>query len=133
LGHEPLPAHALRQHALAQRVVDLVGARVGEVLAFEHDLRPADALAEALCAIDGRRPPGEAPPERIELAPEIQVLTQLEVRSRQLGYRRHQRLRYIGAAELAEVSVEAQAVDRLDKLWMPETSLGSRVHGLRSS
>ena len=37
------------------------------------------------------------------------------------------------AAEIAKASVEAQTVDRLDKLWMPETCLGSRVHGPRSS
>jgi hypothetical protein len=44
LGNNPLLAHAGGQHDLADRVVDLVGARVAEVLALGVDAGAADLL-----------------------------------------------------------------------------------------
>ena len=41
LGDDPLLAHALGQQRLAERVVDLVGAGVEQVLALEEDPWPA--------------------------------------------------------------------------------------------
>ena len=45
----PLP-HALRQQRLAERVVDLVRARVREVFALEEDARAAERLPTSRCA-----------------------------------------------------------------------------------
>ncbi len=44
-GDHALLAHAQREQALADRVVDLVSAGVIEVFAFEPNLRPAALLA----------------------------------------------------------------------------------------
>ena len=45
LGDDPPLAHALGQQRLAERVVDLVRAGVGEVLALQEDARAAGASA----------------------------------------------------------------------------------------
>ena len=66
LGDDPRLAHALGQQALAERVVELVRARVHQVLALEPD-RPAGGLGEPLArgraGSAGRRSrrPGGAP------------------------------------------------------------------------
>ena len=44
LGDDPPLAHAAGEQGLADRVVDLVGAGVGDVLTLEPDLRPASGL-----------------------------------------------------------------------------------------
>ena len=51
LGDDPRLAHALGQQDLTDRVVDLVGAGVGEVLALQVD-PAADPLAQALGQIE---------------------------------------------------------------------------------
>ena len=56
LGDHALLAHPQREQRLAERVVDLVGAGVVEVLALELDLRPAALLAQPLGVIQRRRP-----------------------------------------------------------------------------
>ncbi len=50
LGDDPWLAHPLRQQRLAERVVDLVGAGVGQVLALEEEARQRLCGSAARCA-----------------------------------------------------------------------------------
>ena len=58
LGDDPRLAHALGQQALAERVVELVRARVHQVLALEPDRAPG-GLGEALGVVERRRAAAE--------------------------------------------------------------------------
>ena len=58
LGDDPRLAHALGQQALAERVVELVRARVHQVLALEPD-RAAGGLGEPLGVVERRRAAAE--------------------------------------------------------------------------
>ena len=51
---DALLAHALRQQALAQRVVDLVGAGVQQVFTLQVNLRAAELLCHAFCKVQRR-------------------------------------------------------------------------------
>ena len=64
LGDDPLLAHPLGEQGLPERVVDLVGAGVGEVLALQVDPR-ADPLGEALGQVERRRPADEVAPQGV--------------------------------------------------------------------
>src|SRR3954447_15505232 len=66
LGDDARLAHALREQALAERVVELVRARVHEVLALEpHGV--ADRGGQALGVVDRRGPAAVVAPQRVEL------------------------------------------------------------------
>src|SRR3989442_14756529 len=59
LGDDAFLAHAQRQQGLADGVVQLVGARVAQVLALEVDMRATEVLAQA-----GRRVQRGGPPDK---------------------------------------------------------------------
>jgi hypothetical protein len=59
LGDDSLLPHPTRKERLADRIVDLVGTRVQQVLALEVDLRAAAVPRQALREIQGGRPPGK--------------------------------------------------------------------------
>ncbi len=69
LGDHPRLAHPLCEECLADRVVDLVRARVGQVLALEIDAA-AHPLGKPVGAIERRRPPDEVAQQALELGPE---------------------------------------------------------------
>jgi hypothetical protein len=73
LGDDPGLAHALRQQALAQGIVDLVGAGMRQVLALEVDSRPAAVLGQACRVCQRGWAAGVAAVQPVELLPEARV------------------------------------------------------------
>jgi hypothetical protein len=67
LGDDPVLAHAPGEQDLAHDVVDLVGARMVELVALEIDLRPAEMLGQPLGEIERRGPADIMLEERVEL------------------------------------------------------------------
>ncbi len=63
LGDDAGLAHALGQQPLAEGVVDLVGAGVGQVLPLEVDASATQTPRQAGCEVEGRGPPGVVPQE----------------------------------------------------------------------
>ena len=90
-------AHLLREERLAERVVDLVRARVTEVLPLEeepgeHLARGVDRVREPLCFGEGRRPPDVALEQPAPLLVERRALHDRLDGHRELFERRHERL-----------------------------------------
>ena len=105
LGDHPLLLHQAGEQALADGVVDLVGAGVEQVLALEEDAGAAQLLRDALGVVERRRPAGEVVEQRGELAAEAPGALGLVVGAGQLGERRHERLGNVAAAVAAEVAL----------------------------
>src|SRR5690606_3127350 len=111
-GDDALLAHALREERLAEGVVDLVGAGVGEVLALEEDARTfatADFRREALRLVEGCRAADVLLRKLIDLGLERRVVLDLLVRRRELVDGRHQGFRRELAAEATEVAAGVRA------------------------
>ncbi len=105
LGDDARLAHPHGEQALAERVVDLVGAGVEQVLALEvHGV--ADLVREALRVVERRRAPGEVAQQRAQLRLEVRVLARRDPGGLELGQRRHQRLRHVLAAVGAEAMLD---------------------------
>src|SRR3989440_8293322 len=73
LGDDPPLAHAPGEQHLPQRVVDLVGPGVAEVLALEPDLSALGRLGQALRVIERRGPSGEGAGKAFQLGAELPV------------------------------------------------------------
>ena len=101
LGDELGLAHVLGEQALAERVVDLVGAAVEQVLALEIDLE-AHVLAEPPGVIERRGPAGVVSVQLIELGDKRLVLVEAVERLLQFLQHRNQHLRHVVAAVIAE-------------------------------
>ena len=115
LGDDAGLAEPAREQRLAERVVDLVRAGVGEVLALQVQpearghraagrggrARARGPRREAVRAIERRRPAGEGREQLAELRPEARVVAERVVRRLELDERGHQRLGDVPAAELA--------------------------------
>ena len=102
LCDDPPLAEPLCEHRLAERVVQLVGARVEEVFALQVD---AAVRVEAGDAGERRRAAAVVRAELVELAPEGIVGAGDDPAGRELVECRDQRLRDIAAAVDAERSV----------------------------
>ena len=112
-----------RQQRLAERVVDLVRAGVGEILALEIEAdradrrssrrptRPPRLFREPVGAVEGRRAAGVATEQVVELGPEPGVVADGVVRRLELLERRDERLGHVAAAEVALHPPPARAVD----------------------
>ena len=103
LGHHSALAHARREQDLPHRVVDLVGAGVREVLAFEEEPH-GRALRRASRFIQRRRPAHVVAEQTVQLREKARVFAGGEVGRRQLVHRLHQRLGNVPAPKSTEVS-----------------------------
>ncbi len=92
LGDDAVLAHAARQQSLAEAVVDLVGAGVQQILAFEVNACPAQLPGQALCQVERRRTSGIVPEQQIELGVKDRVSLRLGIGVLQLLERRHKGL-----------------------------------------
>ncbi len=90
-NHAPLP-HPLCQQRLPERVVDLVGPRVREVLALEEDARAAERLGEPPGFVQRRRASDVVPQQLAERGAEGLVRASREVRALELVDRGDERL-----------------------------------------
>ena len=75
LGDDAALAHPLGEQALSERVVDLVRAGVGEVLALDVDARAAEIAGEVLGVVEGSRPADVVAGQ--ELQPVLELLVGL--------------------------------------------------------
>ena len=103
LGDHARLAHSPREQRLADRVVDLVRARVIEVLALQVDLRAAEQFAPAPRVVDRARAADEVRELVLELGDELGIRAVALVRRAQFVERVHQRLGDEHAAVGAEV------------------------------
>ncbi len=103
LGDDPGLAHPPGQQGLAEDIVDLVRAGVGQVLALEEHPAAARRGGEPRHLGQQRRPPRVAGGQRGQLGLEGRVGLGRRVRVRELGQGRHQRLGRQPPAEPAEV------------------------------
>ena len=125
-------AHAAGEEDLAERVVDLVGAGVVELVALEVDLRAAEPLGQALGEVERRGAADVVLPEVVHLGPEGRVGLGLLVLGLEVEDERHQRLGDEAAAEVAEtaalVGAGAEGVGLLvhgAPLGVPECETGA--------
>ena len=133
LGDHPGLAEATGQERLAEGVVDLVGAGMGEVLALEVDPESVRQsrltlqrdrsferlVGESIGAVEGRGAAGVALEQLAEVRPEPRVVAKRGVGLLELAERRHERLGDVASAELAldapsavVVCLEQPRVDR---------------------
>ena len=121
-GDDPPLPHAHGEEPLTERVVDLVGAGVAEILTLEIDLRAAGIFGEPLGKEEGRWPPHEGGEEVVEFGGEGGIGPRLVIGRLQLIERRGERFGHIAAAKGAK---PAEAVGHLRK----ETAGGRRHTG----
>src|SRR5690606_14977294 len=128
LGDDARLAHAPRELDLAEAVVDLVAARVIELIAFEVDLRAFQVLSQALGEIERARPAAVVLEQIAQLGLEGRIVLRLLVGLLQFEDERHERLGDEAAAVEAEeteiVGAGTEAVRRL------RLGCGWRSHGL---
>src|SRR5690606_18657743 len=89
----PLP-HLLGEQDLPQRVVQLVSARVAEVLSFEEDARASSSSAQPLRLVEGRGPSNIVPEEPRQPPLKVRLLPNPTPRQLECLDRRDQRLRH---------------------------------------
>jgi hypothetical protein len=116
LGDDPPLAHAPGQQALADDVVDLVGAGVGQVLPLEQDPH-SQALGESMALRHRRGPAGVPAQQAVVLRPEGGVAPRRAEGGVELLAGRHQGLGEVAAAELTKA-----APDRLGQIRIPHRS-----------
>ena len=104
LGDYSLLAHAHGEQRLADGVVELVGPRVAEILAFQVDVRSAEVVAQARRRVERRGPADESVAVSGELELELRVGLGLVPDVLQLLERAHQRLGDVLAAEGAKAA-----------------------------
>ena len=105
LRDDPLLPHLLGEEALADHVVDLVGAGVVEVLPLEVDLRSSEVPGHPVGVVEHRRPSGVLVVHPVDLDHEFWVLDVLVIRAIEFDDRVHEGLGDVLASELSVHSV----------------------------
>mmetsp|Transcript_11093 Transcript_11093/g.41436 ORF Transcript_11093/g.41436 Transcript_11093/m.41436 type:complete len:311 (-) Transcript_11093:262-1194(-) len=105
LRDDALLPQTLRQKGLAHGVVDLVRARVRELLPLEPDPRTAAFLRQALGQVQRRRAADELPAVEVNLLLEGRVLHGLLVRRLELHVGAQEGLGDVASAKVAKVGV----------------------------
>ena len=95
-------ADALRQQRLAEGVVDLVGAGVGEVFALQPDARAAALARQPLGEVERRRPADVMLEQVVQFAVELRVVRACVVGDFEFLVRADERLGDVPPAEFAE-------------------------------
>lgn len=110
-------SHAPRELDLAEAIVDLVAARVIELVALEVDLGALEVLRQALGEVERTRSPAVVLEEIAQLRLEARIVLRLLVRLLEFEDERHERLGDEAAAIEAEeakiIGAGAEAVRRL--------------------
>ena len=104
-GDYPLLAHAACEQHLAEHIVDLVCARMIEVLALEVNLRSAELLGQPLGEIERRGPAHVMREIARHLRSKSGILARLRIRLFQVEDKRHERLGHKAPAIDAEMPV----------------------------
>ena len=102
LRDDPRLAHAPGQQHLPDAVVDLVRARVVQLVALEIDFRPAEMLCEPLGVVHRARPPDIMLQQPVELRLEARISLGPRILLLEIEHERHQRLGHIPPAKLPE-------------------------------
>ncbi|KAI9919403.1 hypothetical protein PsorP6_017522 [Peronosclerospora sorghi] len=105
LGNNARLAQPLGQHGLPQHIVNLVGARVGQVLALEPNLRALRMLREPTGVVQRCQTANIVPTQVLELLPKARVLRRLHVRVNEVMMRLNERLGDKTATKLPEPAV----------------------------
>ena len=116
-GDDPALAHPAGKDDLAQDVVDLVRARVVELVALHIDLGPAQMRGQPLGMVERRGAAHVMLPEKLHLGPEGRVGPCDLVLAFQFEDERHQRFRHEAPAEDPEppliIGAGHEAVDQI--------------------
>ena len=105
LRHDARLLHlVLHEQRLSQRIVDLVRAGVGQILALDVDARAAEVLGQALGVGNGGRAADEGAQQVLQFSLKFFVVLGLEVGLFQLIQGRHKRFRHKLAAVGAEMA-----------------------------
>ena len=104
LGDDAALAHTLGEQALTKRVVDLVRAGVGKVLALDEDARSAELAGQVLSVVEIRGPADVVAGQELQPGLELLVGPGSSVFGLKLVDRAHERLRHELSSELAEAS-----------------------------
>jgi len=111
LGDHPVLAHAPGEERLAEGVVDLVGAGVAEVLAFEVNIGPAIMAGQACRIVKQGFPSGVFLKVTAEFRLEIRIILRFCVKILQFIQCGHDGFRYETAAKSAESAIFIRHVD----------------------
>jgi hypothetical protein len=110
LGDDALLAHASREQTLADRIIDLVRARVIEIFALEQQRRSRPVAYEARRLHEGRGPPDEIAQDRVILGPKRRV-REGRVHARfELGERFDEHLGHELASEGSKISTRVRLI-----------------------
>ena len=103
-GDDPFFAHAFRQQHLANRVVDFMGSRVDQVLAFEINFSAPAILGQTFRKIQLGRPPREFLQMTTQFRQIRLIFTGFLVDLAQFLQRGHERLRHKHTPVISEVT-----------------------------